>query len=238
MQTFFRIIVVCLFAVAALKNSGAAENDYQNAKRAYDDNKYATAVKLLLPIAKAGNPKAQILLGRIYDMPEGREGVKRDRSKAQFWFEKAVRQDYTPAFRALGFHLVGTGKNSKRGYRLLKKAADRGDAEAQWGMGFYLMSSSWGSPADHVAARKWLLKAIEQKFAYAATHLLEIYQGNGDYVEAYKWDIIGQYLWEQQGSPVKGPLLLPDIREKMTKSQIAESQRRAKAWLKAHGEKP
>jgi hypothetical protein len=65
-----------------------------------------------------------------------------------------------------------------------------------------------------------------------------MYRADRDYVEAYKWDVIGQYLWEQQGAVVKGPLILPDIRRKMTNSQIAESQRRAKAWLKAHGEKP
>ena len=59
-----------------------------------------------------------------------------------------------------------------------------------------------------------------------------MYRADGDYVEAYKWDIVGQFL------TTKGSLVLPDVREKMTKSQIVESQRRAKAWLRAHGEKP
>ena len=55
-----RILVVCVFTVAVLNGVGAAENNYQKAKRAYDDNQYAVAINLLLPSAKAGNPKAQI----------------------------------------------------------------------------------------------------------------------------------------------------------------------------------
>ena len=234
MNVLSRILVVCIFAAgAALIGAEALADDLQKAKRAYDKGNPAAAIKLLLPMAKAGNPKAQILLGRVYSLPGGRPGVKRDRTKAQFWYEKAVKQDYTPAFRALGFHLVGTGKNPFRGYRLLKVAAERGDAKAQWGLGLYLSSSNWGLPEDRAAARKWLLKSIEQKHVNAALQLMKWYLDESDNVEAHKWDLIVQYLWK-----TKSTSLLPDVREDMTKSQVAESQRRAKAWLEAHGEKP
>ena len=233
MPSFFRILVVCIFAGAALNGAGAAENNYRKAKRAYDKGNSAAAIKLLLPMAKAGDAKAQVLLGLTYDDADGRTGVKRNRTKALFWYEKAVKQDYTPAFRELGFHLVGTAKNPFRGYRVLKVAAKRGDAKAQWGLGLYLMSSNWGLPEDRAAARKWLLKSIEQKHVNAAFELLKWYRGEGDYTEAHKWDLIVQYLWKSDST-----LLHPDIREKMTKTQIAESQRRAKTWLEAHGEKP
>ncbi len=170
MKFLFRILVVCIFAAAALNGTVVTAGDFQNAKRAYEKANYAAAIKLLLPLAKAGDAKAQVLLGITYDRAQGQTGVKRDRSKAQFWFEKAVKQNYTPAFRELGFHLVGTGKNPKRGLRILKVAAERGNAMAQWGMGLYLMSSNWGLPENRAAARKWLLKAIEQKYAHAATY--------------------------------------------------------------------
>ena len=65
-----------------------------------------------------------------------------------------------------------------------------------------------------------------------------MYKADKDYVEAYKWNVIGQYLWDQLGAVVKGPLLLPDIRLKMTISQISEAKRRAVAWLAAHEENP
>jgi len=234
MKFLSHILVVCVFVAATVLNgTNAAADDLQKAKLAYDKGNPAAAIKLLLLMAKSGNPEAQILLGRIYSLPGGWPGVKRDRTKAQFWLEKAVKQNYTPAFRALGFHLVGTGKNPFRGYRLLKTAAERGDAKAQWGLGLYLMSSNWGLPEDRAAARKWLLKSIEQKHVNAAFELLKWYRGEGDYTEAHKWDLIVQYLWKSDST-----LLHPDIREKMTKTQIAESQRRAKAWLKAHGENP
>ena len=239
MQIFFRILVVCFFAGAPFNSLDAAENDFLIARRVYDKGSEAAAVKLLLPIAKAGDPRAQHLLGYIYDMTDGTAGVKGDDTKALFWYEKAVQQDYTPALRNLAFHLIREFKNVKRGIRLLKIAAERGDAEAQYGMGYYLWApNTWGTQVDRPAARKWLLKAIEQKFARAATQLLLLYSADGDYIEAYKWDVIGQYLSEQQGSRVKGPLILPDIRRKMTKSQIAEAKRRAVAWLVARREKP
>ena len=238
MKFLSRILVVCVFAAAALNGTEATADDLQKAKRAYDKRNYATAIKLLLPMAKGGDAKAQHLLGRTYDFAQGQTGVRSDNTKAQLWYEKAVRQDYLPAIRDLGFHLVREFKNAKRGYSLLKTAAERGDAGAQLGLGIYLASSNWGLPVDRIAARKWLLRSIEQKFAYAATHLHLMYRADRDYVEAYKWDIIGQYLSEQQGSRVKGPLILPDIREKMTKSQVAEAKRQAVAWLVAHAEKP
>ncbi|MHA1536205.1 MAG: tetratricopeptide repeat protein [Alphaproteobacteria bacterium] len=202
------------------------------------NERFTKAIKLLLPMSNAGVAKAQHLLGATYNFADGRTGVKRNKTKARFWYEKAVKQDYTPALRDLGFSLVGPPKSTKRGMHLLKMAAERGDAQAQWGMGFYLMNSNRGVPADRPAARKWLLRAIEQKYAYAATHLLLMYRRDGDNVEAYKWDIVGKYLWEQQGAATKGPLIRPDVRRRMTKSQIAEAQRRAVAWLAAHRDKP
>ena len=233
MKFLLRILVVCIFAGAAINGSDAAENDFQIAKRAYDKNYEVKAVKLLFPLAEAGNPKAQLLLGSIYDLTDGTHGVKSDNTKARFWYEKAVKQDYTPAFRELGRHLIRESADAKRGYRLVMVAAERGDAEAQFTLGIYLSSSGWGVPEDRAAARKWFLKAIEQKYSYAATYLLKMYKDEGDLVEAYKWDLIDQFL-EKRNKTV----LLPDVREDMTKSQIAESQRRAKAWLRAHGEKP
>ncbi len=233
MKFLLRTLVVCIFAGVAINGSHAAESDFQTAKRAYDKNNEVKAVKLLLPLAKAGDPKAQLLLGYIYDLTDGTNGVKGDNTKARFWYEKAVKQDYTPALRELGRHLIVESKDAKRGYRLLKTAAERGDAKAQFGLGLMLSRSSWGLPEDRAASRKWFLKAIEQKYSVAATYLLQMYRRDGDLVEAYKWDLIDQFL-EKRNKTV----LHPDVREDMTKSQIAESQRRARAWLIAHGEKP
>ena len=233
MKFLLRILVVSIFAGAAINGSDAAENDFQIAKRAYDKNNEVKAVKLLLPLAKAGDPKAQRLLGYLYELTDGTHGVKRDTTKARFWYEKAVKQDYTPAFRELGRHLIREFRNAKRGYHLLNVAAERGDAKAQFSLGLFLSSSNWGIPEDRAAARKWFIKAIEQKYSIAATYLLKMHRRDGDYVEAHKWDLIDQFLEKRNKT-----FLLPDVREDMTETQIAESQRRAKERLKAHGEKP
>ncbi|MHA1538031.1 MAG: tetratricopeptide repeat protein [Alphaproteobacteria bacterium] len=142
MKYLFRIFVVCIFAGAAINGSYAAETNLQTAKRAYEKNNVVKAVKLLLPLAKAGDPKARLLLGSIYELTDGTHGVKSDNTKARFWYEQAVKQDYTLAFGDLGRHLIREGRNPKRGFRLLKVAAKRGDAMAQFSLGVYYLSNS------------------------------------------------------------------------------------------------
>ena len=133
MKILSHFLLVCVFVAATVLNgTNAAADDLQKAERAYDKGNSAAAIKLLLPLAKGGNAKAQHLLGLTYDFADGRTGVKSDNTKAQFWYEKAVKQDYLPAIRDLGAHLLRELKNVKRGYRLLKTAAERGDAKAQF----------------------------------------------------------------------------------------------------------
>ena len=91
MKLLLRILVVCIFAGTAINGSGAAENDFQKAVQAYAIGNFAAAIKLLLPLAKSGDAKAQRLLGRTYDFADGRTGVKSDNTKARFWYEKGMQ---------------------------------------------------------------------------------------------------------------------------------------------------
>jgi len=72
----------------------------------------ATAVKLLLPLAKHGNIYAQSSLGMIY---EGGEGVKENDVEAVKWFRKAAENGEVNAQFALGIKYE-IGKGIKQDY--------------------------------------------------------------------------------------------------------------------------
>ncbi len=67
---------------------------------AYDRSNYATALKVWLPKAKEGDPKAQTYVGEIFE--KGR-GIPPDYQAAVQWYRKAADQGYAPAMINLGF---------------------------------------------------------------------------------------------------------------------------------------
>ena len=67
---------------------------------AYDRANYATALKIWLPKAKEGDPKAQTYVGEIY---EKGTGLQPDYQAAAHWYRKAAAQGYAPAMINLGF---------------------------------------------------------------------------------------------------------------------------------------
>ena len=71
-----------------------------------------------------------------------------------------------------------------------RKAAEQGDAKAQWLLG-YCYAQGYGVAKDATEAAKWCRKSAEQGFAAAQSGLGYCYaKGNGvakDYTEAVKW---------------------------------------------------
>jgi TPR repeat protein len=114
-----------------------------------------------------------------------------------------------------------------------RKAADQGLAEAQFALG-QIYNSGQGVPQDYVESVKWLRKAAEQGHEQAQFQLGVSYEyGEGvqrDYIEAHKWyniaaarDSRNDAFWEQRDR----------IAKKMTATQIAEAQKRARKWIEA-----
>lgn len=66
---------------------------------AYDRANYATALKVWLPEAEAGDPKAQTYVGEIY---EKGLGTAADYGAAAQWYRRAAEQNYAPAQVNLG----------------------------------------------------------------------------------------------------------------------------------------
>ncbi|BCX88118.1 hypothetical protein MIN45_P0485 [Methylomarinovum tepidoasis] len=67
---------------------------------AHDRSNYATALKIWLPQARAGDAKAQTYVGEIY---EKGLGLTPDYQAAAHWYRKAAEQGYAPAMINLGF---------------------------------------------------------------------------------------------------------------------------------------
>ena len=105
----------------------------------------------------------------------------------------------------------------------LKKAAEQGDADAQFNLGC-MYADGEGVAEDSAEAVKWWLKAAEQRTAMAQNNLGYMYDnGQGvdqDNVEAYMWYNLAAAQGDEKAKTNKGI-----ISERMTSEQIAEAQK-------------
>ena len=88
--------ILLLLSFAAIAAAGPLED----ADAAVKKRDYATAVRLLRPLAEQGNPNAQYTLGVFYD---NGLGVPQDRIRSYMWFELSASQgrEGAAAFRDL-----------------------------------------------------------------------------------------------------------------------------------------
>jgi TPR repeat protein len=231
-----RLLRLLLIVATVFCTSLANADDFAKAKQLRDAREYRAAARLLLPLAKKGDPRAQHLLGFSYYRGDG---YGYDYKKAQFWLERAVAQDYTPAFGPLGQLLLRKNDGrSERGFRLIRTGVARGDAYAQSALGWIHLYGQFGVPRNLQESRRLFLMAAEQKYKYAFFHFA-IWNAHDqgkqpDYVEVLKWVIVDR----QIGTGGVRIFFRKKAMKHLTKAQVAEAKRRAAAWLKAHGETP
>ena len=115
----------------------------------------------------------------------------------------------------------------------LRKDAERGDADAQWFLG-YCYEKGKGVAKDYTEAVKWYRKSAEQGYAEAQFDLGLCYaQGLGvpkDDVIAYMWYNLGAASGDEGAKHNRDTL-----EKKMTAEKIAEAQRLSREW-KPRGE--
>ncbi|MET0271863.1 MAG: tetratricopeptide repeat protein, partial [Phenylobacterium sp.] len=87
MNRSFRLAVVG--AVLMLLASPVAAGPLDDAAAAFAGGDIATGIRLYRDLAEAGDAKAQLALGLIYDL--GR-GVPRDQAQAVGWYRRAAEQ--------------------------------------------------------------------------------------------------------------------------------------------------
>jgi len=187
-------IIMLAFAVVTT----AAAGPFEDAIAAYDRGDYATAMRLLRPLADQGDSDSQYKLGFMY---EWGLGVSQDSAEAVNWLRKAAEQGHANAQYNLGIMYDGGSPDipqdkeeaarwhaeAVKGFR---KAADQGEAQAQNDLGF-MYEQGLGVSRDYTEAANWYRKAAEQGEIAAIHALGRMYkQGLGveqNYAEAVKW---------------------------------------------------
>lgn len=122
---------------------------------------YRTAARRPVEIGK------QVWMGRMAF--EGMNDVARDHGEARVWFEMAARWGHAEALSMLGLMALrgfGETRNPAKAVKLCRRAALRGYARAETGLGCFYWDGEF-LPEDRVAAVAWWQRAAQQKDAEA-----------------------------------------------------------------------
>jgi TPR repeat protein len=153
---------------------------------AMDRGDYAAEARLARPLAEAGGPNAQVILGGLYYRGQG---VPRDVGEAQKWFEMAADQGNALGETSLGRLYLGN-KNFERALYWFGQAANQGDAGGETSLaGLYYTGE--GVPKNYQTAIEWYRKAADQGDVDSEDSLGTIYSDGQavpvNYGEALKW---------------------------------------------------
>ncbi len=201
---------------------------------------YATALRLVRPLAEQGNALAEVLLGSMYESGGGDQtymgyadghGVPQNYAEAMKWYRKAAEQGNAAAQGNLGVMYEkghGVPQNYAEAMKWYRLAAEQGNAYAQVILGARYAEGQ-GIPQNFTEAMKWYRLAADQGDAYAQFNLGVMYaDGQGvpqDYVNAHMWFNLAAAQGDQDA--LKNREL---VEQRMTPAQIAEAQKLAREW--------
>ena len=126
-----RLMMTLLTLSFIVSGAVAFADQFEDSIAAYDRGDYATAVRLLRPLAEQGNAQAQNGLGAMY---YNGKGVAQDFKEAVKWYRLAAVQGYASAQLNLGamyYEGQGVVENFIRAYMWLSIAAAKGNANAE-----------------------------------------------------------------------------------------------------------
>lgn len=145
----------------------------QDAVEAIARKDYAAAVRVLEPLARAGNPQAQLRLGLLYYHGQG---VKENDARAFELFEQAAEKGLADAqFQLANMYAFGTATvpadvdPNRLAARWYFEAARQGHAEAQYSLGIMFLTGS-GVVQSAEEANKWIARAAAQGHADAKAY--------------------------------------------------------------------
>jgi hypothetical protein len=170
-MTSIRTLLAITFALTL---QTARADPLQDAVAAIHRKDYPTAVRLLEPLARDGQPQAQTRLGLLYYHGHG---VRESDAVAQQWFERAARAGWAEAqfqlgnMHAYGLAAVPPDQDPARiAAQWYFEAARQGHAEAQYSLGILFLTGSgvWPSATE---ARRWIEAAAAQGHADARAYL-------------------------------------------------------------------
>jgi TPR repeat protein len=165
-----RIVLIALL----LPILAARADALQDAATATARKDYASALRLLEPLAHGGDARAQTQLATLYYHGLG---VAEDDRQAAQWYERAARQGHAPAqFQLANLYAYGHAQpaDGSDAMRLAAQwyfeAARQGHADAQYALGILFLAGS-GVTQNAAEARKWFARAAKQGNADAQVYL-------------------------------------------------------------------
>lgn len=218
-----RGLLIAIFTVSFTVSNGPVHaGALEDATAAIFRDEYATALRLLRPIAEKGDAAAQYELGLMF---ETGVGVPEDSKEAARWYLLAAPQGYASAQHNLaGMYANGQGVNQDfneavKWYRL---AAQQGYLSAQLMLGT-MYSTGIGGAKDFAEAAKWYRLAAAQGVAGAQSTLGQMYfNGEGvrqDLVLGQMWSILAAAQGNDSAAHTR------DIfSKKMTRLQLAKAK--------------
>jgi TPR repeat protein len=218
--------------VAAIEQNQTGDNYYYGRGVPVD---YARALEWYRKAADQGSPKGQYNVGWMF--ANGR-GVPANDAEAVEWYRKSADQGYPDAQNDLGLMYDsgrgGLPKDDAEAVKWYRKAADQGSPAGQYNFGT-MYDAGRGVPENNAEALKWYRKAADQGYAPAQIRTGDDYErGWGtskDRVEAYKWLLLSK--WSGYNAPFRDTYLT-SLKTTLTAGQVAEAERRAKAWQAQH----
>ena len=184
--------------------------------------------------AQAGDPSAEIQLGRMY---ENGKGVARDETQAQQWFQKAADQGDPEGDLALGelyFKPRGIGRDFDMAQKYFEAAAQQGLAQAQYKLGAMYAYGEGTRFQDFSKAAEWLTRAANQNHALAQLELGDLYfngQGVGQSAEdAYVWYMLAGAHKLNKKEQKRLQMQLDRVRQLLSETQLESAQSRVRAW--------
>lgn len=161
--TYRRLAAVSVTLLLCASWAARADaGQFEDASAAYERGDYATAHRLITPLAEQGNAKAQYNLGVMYHKGEG---VPQDYNETMKWFRMAAVQGYAMAQYNLGsmYHKgEGVAQDYAETMKWYRRAAEQGLADAQYFLGA-MYGRGQGVPQDNVRAYMWFSLA-ESRF--------------------------------------------------------------------------
>lgn len=155
---------------------------------AYTAGNYIKAIKLWTPAGEAGSAKAQTNLAKMY---VNAQGTGQSKEKAFYWIDKALGQEYAPAFSVTAeLHQKGIffPADWKKAYEFYERASELGEGRGAYFIG--MAQEDWGNIKD---ALELYERAARRGFPDAQAKLALMYeQGTGvdvDLNKAMQWHL-------------------------------------------------
>jgi TPR repeat protein len=160
------------------------------ANQAYEQKDYASAMRLYMVAAQAGDAQAQYQVGYMYQLGQG---VPADPVTALQWYRRSADRNFPNAQGQIGYlyqYGIGVAQDYAAALHWYGLAAAQGFKTAQFQMG-YLAQHGMGTAKNYQTALKWYRLAADQGSAPAQNQLGYLYQmGYGvrmNYGDAFRW---------------------------------------------------